>query len=65
MEDLEKAFGDDFKNQVIRVESIVDNIVHNFDETIIPEVYKKIESYKGLVNCLKIMSTKLRTSNAN
>lgn len=53
MEDLEKAFGDDFKNQVIRVESIVDNIVHNFDETIIPEVYKKNESYKGLVNCLK------------
>lgn len=53
MEDLEKAFGEDFKSQVIRVESTVDNIVHNFDETIIPEAYKKIESYKGLVNCLK------------
>ena len=52
MEDLEKAFGDDFKNQVIRVESIVDNIVHHFDESIIPDEYKKSKYYKELYNCL-------------
>lgn len=52
MEDLEKAFGDDFKNQVIRVESIVDNIVHHFDESIIPDQYKKSKYYKELYNCL-------------
>ena len=52
MEDLEKAFGDDFKNQVIRVESIVDNIVHHFDESIIPDEYKRLKYYKELYNCL-------------
>lgn len=52
MEDLEKAFGDDFKNQVIRVESIVDNIVHHFDESIIPDEYKRLKHYKELYNCL-------------
>lgn len=52
MEDLEKAFGYDFKNQVIRVESIVDNIVHHFDESIIPDEYKKSKYYKELYNCL-------------
>ena len=52
MEDLEKAFGNDFKNQVIRVESIVDNIVHHFDESIIPDEYKKLNSYKELYDCL-------------
>lgn len=52
MEDLEKAFGDDFKNQVIRVESIVDNLVHHFDESIIPDEYKKSKYYKELYNCL-------------
>lgn len=52
MEDLEKAFGDDFKNQVIRIESIVDNIVHHFDESIIPDEYKRLKHYKELYNCL-------------
>ena len=52
MEDLEKAFGNDFKNQVIRVESIVDNIVHHFDENIVPDEYKKLNSYNELYNCL-------------
>lgn len=52
MEDLEKAFGDDFKNQVIRVESIVDNIVHHFDENIIPDEYRRLKHYKELYNCL-------------
>lgn len=52
MEVLEKAFGDDFKNQVIRVESIVDNIVHHFDESIIPDEYKRLKHYKELYNCL-------------
>ncbi len=52
MEDLEKAFGNDFKNQVIWVESIVDNIVHHFDESIIPDEYKKLTSYRELYNCL-------------
>ena len=52
MEDLEKAFGDDFKNQVIRVESIVDNIVHHFDERIIPDEYKRLKYYKELYNSL-------------
>lgn len=53
MKDLEKALGDDYKSHVIRVESIIDNILHHFDETIIPDEYKKMDSYKNLKNCLK------------
>ena len=48
IDDLKKAFGKDYDKYVIRVESIVDNILHNLDDSIIPAEFKELSSYKNL-----------------
>ena len=52
MEDLKKALGKDYSKYVLRIESVVDNISHTFDERIIPEEFKCMNSYKKLCSCL-------------
>ena len=45
MEDLKDALGEDeYKANVLRVESIVDNIVHHFYETRIPDEFQALEA---------------------
>ena len=55
MEDLKDALGEDeYKANVLRVESIVDNIVHHFYETRIPNEFQALDSYKNLEMRLNI-----------
>ncbi len=65
MEDLKDALGEDeYKANVLRVESIVDNIVHHFYETRIPNEFQALDSYKNLemrLNIYKHFQNELKT----
>lgn len=65
MEDLKDALGEDeYKANVLRVESIVDNIVHYFYEARIPDEFQALDSYKNLemrLNIYKHFQNELKT----
>ena len=65
MEDLKDALGEDeYKANVLRVESIVDNIVHHFYEARIPDEFQVLDSYKNLemrLNIYKHFQNELKT----
>lgn len=55
MDDLKNALGEDeYKTNVLRVESVVDNIVHHFYEAHIPDEFQDLDSYRNLKRSLDI-----------
>lgn len=53
IEDFKKSFGKDYYKNVIRVESIIDNINHNFNSKIIPDKFKDLDSFKELERAIE------------